>query len=132
MALLGKAGLAMIADHRPNAILVDGFMPEMDGASVIRRVRLDAATRALPCLLLTAHDESDAQLRALESGADAFVPKDGDSELILARLAAYTPRRVEIDGLKRVEGPSKLGDFHYAPILFFEGEKVRACMARPS
>jgi predicted RecB family nuclease len=33
--------------------------------------------------------------------------------------------RVEIDGLKRVEGPSKLGDFHYAPILFFEGEKVR-------
>src|SRR5690606_6815949 len=79
----GKAGLAMIADHRPNAILVDGVMPDIDGASVIRRVRLDAATRAMPCLLLTAHDDPAAQLRALEAGADAFVAKDGDAEVIL-------------------------------------------------
>jgi DNA-binding response OmpR family regulator len=91
----GKAGLAMIADHLPSAVLVDGVMPDMDGASVIRRVRLDAATRAIPCLLLTAHDEPSAQLRALEAGADAFVGKDGDSELILARLAAVLRRRSE-------------------------------------
>jgi hypothetical protein len=45
--------------------------------------------------------------------------------LILHALVEAEGVRVEIDGLKRVEGPSKLGDFHYAPILFFEGEKVR-------
>jgi DNA-binding response OmpR family regulator len=106
----GKAGLAMIADHRPNAILVDGIMPDMDGASVIRRVRLDAATRALPCLLLTAHDESGAQLLALESGADAFVPKDGDSELILARLAAILRRPLEsaLGPVTSLGGPRKI------------------------
>ena len=63
-------------------------MPDMDGATVIRRVRLDAATRALPCLLLTASDEGGAQLRALEAGADAFVRKDEDMAVILARLGA--------------------------------------------
>jgi predicted RecB family nuclease len=45
--------------------------------------------------------------------------------LILHALVEVEGVRVEIDGLKRVEGPSKLGGFHYAPILFFEGEKVR-------
>ena len=45
--------------------------------------------------------------------------------LILHAMIEAEGVRMEIDGLKRVEGPSKLGDFHYVPILFFEGEKVR-------
>jgi predicted RecB family nuclease len=45
--------------------------------------------------------------------------------LILRAMIEAEGVRMEIDGLKRVDGPSKLGDFHYVPILFFEGEKVR-------
>jgi predicted RecB family nuclease len=45
--------------------------------------------------------------------------------LILHAMIEAEGVRMEIDGLKRVEGPSKLGDFHFVPILFFEGEKVR-------
>jgi DNA-binding response OmpR family regulator len=87
-AIDGRTGLEMLADRRPDAVIVDGIMPDMDGASLIRRVRLDAATRSIPCLLLTASEEGGAQLRALEAGADAFVRKDGDMEIILARLGA--------------------------------------------
>jgi DNA-binding response OmpR family regulator/two-component sensor histidine kinase len=88
----GKSGLRMIADVQPNAIIVDGMMPDMDGPSLIRRVRLDAALRGLPCILLTASEEGSAQLLALEAGADAFVRKDDDTDVILARLAAVIRR----------------------------------------
>ena len=64
------------------------MLPGIDGATVIRRIRLDAALRGLPCLLLTGSEERDAELRALDAGADAFVRKDEDIEVILARLSA--------------------------------------------
>jgi signal transduction histidine kinase len=64
------------------------MLPGIDGASVVRRIRLDAVLRGTPCLLLTASEERDAELRALDSGVDAFVRKDEDMGVIQARLAA--------------------------------------------
>ncbi|HET6337896.1 MAG TPA: response regulator [Polyangiales bacterium] len=87
-ASTGEEGLRLAAAQRPAAILVDGVLPGIDGATVIRRVRLDAALRSVPCILLTAALEAEAELRALDSGADAFVRKDEDPSLILAKLAA--------------------------------------------
>jgi DNA-binding response OmpR family regulator/anti-sigma regulatory factor (Ser/Thr protein kinase) len=106
----GEEGLAMIAEHRPNAVIVDGVMPDMDGATLIRRVRLDAALRAIPCLLLTASEEGAAQLRALEAGADAFVRKDEDIEVILARVGAILRRRDDgpINRMASLIGPRKI------------------------
>jgi len=83
----GEEGLKLAASLRPLAILVDNVMPGIDGATLIRRVRLDAALRGTPCVLLTASEGEGAELQALEAGADAFVRKE-DLELILARLAA--------------------------------------------
>jgi DNA-binding response OmpR family regulator len=88
IARSGEEGLRVAADLRPAAIVVDGELPGIDGATVIRRIRLDAALRRLPCLLLTGSDDHGAELRALEAGADAFVRKDENIALILARLSA--------------------------------------------
>lgn len=87
-ATSGEKGLRLVAARRPAALIVDGVMPGMDGATVIRRLRLDAALRGLPCLLLTASEDHGAELRALDAGADAFVRKEEDMDVILARLAA--------------------------------------------
>jgi two-component system NtrC family sensor kinase len=84
----GEEGLRVVADLRPGAVVVDGMLPGIDGATVVRRIRLDAALRGTPCLLLTASEERDAELRALDSGVDAFVRKDEDIGIIRARLAA--------------------------------------------
>lgn len=84
----GEDGLRVAAEMRPGAIIVDGVLPGIDGATVIRRIRLDAALRRLPCLLLTAADDQGAELRALDAGADTFVRKGEDPGIILARLAA--------------------------------------------
>jgi two-component system, NtrC family, sensor kinase len=86
-AATGEDGLRLAASLRPAAILVDSVMPGIDGATLIRRVRLDAALRGTPCVLLTASEAHGAELRALDAGADAFVRKE-DGELILLRLAA--------------------------------------------
>src|SRR6478752_3814292 len=83
----GEEGLKLAASLRPAAILVDSVMPGIDGATLIRRVRLDAALRSTPCVLLTASEGHGAELRALDAGADAFVRKE-DADVILARLQA--------------------------------------------
>jgi len=84
----GEEGLRLAAEQRPQAAIVDGQLPGIDGASVIRRIRLDAALRHLPCLLLTGSEDRGAEIRALDSGADAFVRKEDDIEIVLARLTA--------------------------------------------
>ena len=84
----GEDGLRLASDRRPAAAIVDGRLPGIDGATVIRRIRLDAALRGLPCLLLTASEDRGAEVHALDAGADAFVRKDEDITVILARLKA--------------------------------------------
>jgi len=84
----GEEGLRLAADLNPAAAIVDGQLPGIDGATVIRRIRLDAALRTLPCLLLTGSEDLDAEMRALDAGADAFVLKNEDTTVVLARLNA--------------------------------------------
>ncbi len=84
----GEAGLRAMALRRPTAVLVDSVLPGIDGAALVRKLRLDPALRTVPCILLTGADAEGAELDALDSGADAFVRKDGDTGLLLARLAA--------------------------------------------
>jgi two-component system NtrC family sensor kinase len=88
LASSGEEGLRMAAVERPEAIIVDGVLPGMDGSTVIRHVRLDAALRRVVCLLLTDTDEMDAERRALDAGADAFVNKREDAAVLLAKLRA--------------------------------------------
>jgi DNA-binding response OmpR family regulator len=84
----GEEGLRLAASTRPACILVDGVLPGIDGATVVRRLRLDSALRRTPCLLLTASEEADYQLRALDSGADGFVQKEVGVDVIRARVSA--------------------------------------------
>jgi DNA-binding response OmpR family regulator len=106
----GEDGLRLAAASRPNAIVVDGQLPGIDGTTVIRRVRLDAALRGVPCLLLTGSDDSQAELDALDAGADAFVRKDDEIPVILARLAAALRGTVSRagDGPASLLGPKKI------------------------
>jgi two-component system, NtrC family, sensor kinase len=103
----GEEGLRLAADHYPAAIIVDGTLPGIDGATVIRRIRLDAALRGLPCLLLTGSDDHGAEVRALDAGADAFVRKEADVTVILVRLNAMLRSAGEQSGAPRA--PSLLG-----------------------
>jgi len=110
-ASTGEEGLRLAASERPAAILVDGVLPGIDGATVIRRIRLDAALRDIPCLLLTAAQDRDSELRALDAGADTFVRKEERLDAVLARLAAVLRRssmRVPGEETASLLGPKKI------------------------
>lgn len=88
LAETGEEGLRLAADSRPHALLIDSQLPGIDGATVIRRIRLDSTLRRTPCVLITASDDKDAEVAALDAGADAFVRKGEDIDIALARLSA--------------------------------------------
>ncbi len=110
-AASGEEGLRVAALHRPDALVVDGLLPGMDGTSVIRHVRLDGALRRVACLFLTEARAIDEELRALDAGADAFVSKGDGVALVLAKLAVLL--RASGDGpaeagTRSLLGPSRI------------------------
>ncbi|MQA29592.1 MAG: response regulator [Luteitalea sp.] len=107
-AATGEEGLRVAGAARPDAIVVDGVLPGIDGATVVRRIRLDAVLRDVPCLLLTASEDAGAELRALDAGADTFVRKEEDLDVILARLTAVL-RRATVRARGDAETQSLLG-----------------------
>ncbi|MEW6776793.1 MAG: response regulator [Bdellovibrionota bacterium] len=109
-AASGEEGLRMAADLRPSAVVVDGVLPGIDGATVIRRIRLDTALRQTLCVLLTGSEEQGAELKALEAGADAFVRKEEDIPVVFARLAAALRKAPESTSQSAVSllGPKKI------------------------
>jgi two-component system NtrC family sensor kinase len=107
----GEEGLRTAADRRPQAVIVDGVMPGIDGATVIRRVRLDPALRDTPCILMTASDDYATEIQMLEAGADGFVRKQQEMAVVLAKLAAVLRQSAEqlpIDLTGSLHGPSKV------------------------
>ncbi|UXI66649.1 response regulator [Tahibacter amnicola] len=110
-AASGEEGLRAAADQPPGVILVDGVLPGIDGATVIRRLRLDTLLRSVPAVLLTGSEGPVSELRALEAGADAYLRKDEDLDLILAKLDAVVrsaSTRQTIDSAQSLLGPKKV------------------------
>jgi two-component system NtrC family sensor kinase len=87
-ASTGEDGLRAAVAARPAVIVVDGVLPGIDGATVIRRIRADAALRSTPCILLTGSEDRSGELDALDAGADAYVRKEDNPHMILARVTA--------------------------------------------
>jgi two-component system NtrC family sensor kinase len=109
-ATTGEEGLALAAADRPDAVVVDGMLPGIDGATVVRRLKSDTVLRGTPCLLLTAAESTEDELRALEAGADAYVRKSDDLDVILARLAALLRGVIATSGeaSRSLFGPKRL------------------------
>ncbi len=81
----GSEALAKVVSERPDLVLLDVVMPGMDGYEVCRRLRDDPATHLLPVVMITASEERE-RLKALEAGADDFIPKPFNQQELLARV----------------------------------------------
>jgi DNA-binding response OmpR family regulator len=88
----GLAGLRAARDAAPAVIILDVMLPGLDGYEVCRRLRTDAATAAVPILMLTARGEETDKVRGLEIGADDYVTKPFSPKEVVARVKALVRR----------------------------------------
>ena len=80
----GIEGLAVVREQRPKVVLLDVMMPGMDGYELCRIIRSDAVLRDAYVLILTARGQKADELRALEAGADLYLSKPFDDEVVLS------------------------------------------------
>ena len=93
-AATGEAGLAALAEFRPDLLLLDLMLPGMNGVQVCRQVRENSQ---LPIIMLTARGDDFDVVIGLEAGADDYIVKPARTEVIEARIRAVL-RRIDDPG----------------------------------
>jgi adenylate cyclase len=86
-ATSGAEALELVASKNPDLVLLDIYMPEMDGYEVCKRLRGDPATSFLPIVMVTSAGNQE-RIPSLEAGADDFVAKPFDTPELLARVGS--------------------------------------------
>ncbi len=84
----GRAALAAAEQHRPDLVLTDIMMPEMDGFELLRSLRSNPKTQAIPIILLSARAGEEARVEGLAAGADDYLIKPFSARELLARVEA--------------------------------------------
>jgi len=89
-AASGEEGLTAAASIRPDLVILDLGLPDMDGTQLVRRLR---AWTDVPILVLSGRSDSADKVDALDAGADDYVTKPFETDELLARLRAMTRRK---------------------------------------
>lgn len=85
----GREALAAIRARKPDLVLSDVMMPNLDGLGLVSALREDPETRTLPVILLSARAGQEASLEGLSAGADDYLAKPFTSQELLARVRTH-------------------------------------------
>ncbi len=91
----GRIGLETALREKPDLVLCDVMMPELDGYGVLRGLRADPATVGIPFIFLTAKGEKGDQRAGMNLGADDYLTKPVGSQELLEAVTARLQRRTE-------------------------------------
>ncbi|MEP7313319.1 MAG: phosphate regulon transcriptional regulator PhoB [Pseudomonadota bacterium] len=102
-----QSARALLADRRPDLLLIDWMLPDMSGLELTRLIKRDRQTRELPIIMLTARAGEADKVAGLEGGADDYVTKPFSPRELLARIQAVlrrsggaaTDESIELGGL---------------------------------
>ncbi len=85
----GLAALSAAREQRPDLILGDVMMPNLDGFGLMREIRADDALKTIPVILLSARAGEESRVEGMEHGADDYLIKPFSTRELLARVAAH-------------------------------------------
>ena len=92
----GRQGLEMAAEHLPDIVLTDVMMPEMSGKEMCAAIKNDAKLSHIPVVMLSSFDSVDETVEGYMFGADDYVPKPFNSEILRARCGAIVRGRRQL------------------------------------
>jgi len=85
-AINGLDGIVKALSQRPDVIVMDLAMPDLDGIDCTRQLALSSLTREIPVIVLTAHATPEAKARALDAGCRGFLAKPLLPELLIEEV----------------------------------------------
>jgi len=88
----GEEAEILVAEERPDLIVLDWMLPGVSGIEICRRLRARMDTKAVPILMLTARGEEGDRIRGLATGADDYVVKPFSLPELMARVKAILRR----------------------------------------
>jgi two-component system, OmpR family, phosphate regulon response regulator PhoB len=88
----GDEAEVLVAEERPDLVLLDWMLPEVSGIEICRRIRSRPGSRHVPILMLTARGEEGDRIRGLSTGADDYVVKPFSLPELMARVRAILRR----------------------------------------
>src|SRR5437868_4082720 len=106
----GQAALDIVAKQPVDLVVLDLMMPEMDGIEVLRRLRLQTQGPAIPVIMATAKTDASDMVSALDHGADDYVTKPIEIDVLNARIRALLRRRPTSSQPSPSPAPSAAGD----------------------
>ncbi len=93
LASSGEEALQCLAAEPVDGILLDLIMPGLSGQEACKRIKQRAKWRDIPLIMLTAHDDRDAMIECINAGADDYIAKSADFEVLKVRLRAHVRRK---------------------------------------
>ncbi len=94
-SLNGREGLNIAFDKKPDLILLDIMLPELDGFDVCKEIKRNKETESIPIIMLTAKGEEFDKILGLELGADDYITKPFSVRELLARIKAVMRRNIK-------------------------------------
>ena len=101
MATSGEQALAMCRNQPPDLVLLDVVMPGMDGFEVCRQLKADDATKDIPVIFVTGHNDEEAETHGLDVGAADFISKPINPRIVRARVKTQLTMKRQSDLLRQ-------------------------------
>lgn len=92
-ALTGQEALYSAIDNKPDLILLDVMLPEVDGLEVCYNLKSNPATQNIPVIMLTAKSTEADIVKGIEMGADDYITKPFSPRVLLARIGDVLSRK---------------------------------------
>ena len=82
--------LEKLKERKPNLVVLDVMMPRMDGYETVKQMREDEQLKDIPVVIVTALNDVQTQIKAIEMGADDFLSKPVEEKLLIAKAKVLT------------------------------------------
>ena len=119
----GISALKKLEKSKPDLIILDVMMPEMDGIEVCEKIREQDKFDDILILFLTARSEEYSELAGFSAGADDYITKPIKPKLLVSRVNAILKRKRK----KKNDGPIEIGDIHINKAnhkLLYSGKEI--------